>query len=201
MTVRRGEDWGVPATIPESIEVVRDDAALRELVVAAREAGRSTPEALLRGGDLLRTLGGPTSRSGASIATRVAVDVVEVELDDQRTWFVAHLVAGRWRWFTPTLVVMNAAFVGSANLGPRAHPGDGLVDITEGRLGLRDTLAARRREPTGTHLPHPALAQRRVRGATVGWSRPRPVRLDGVVVGRHRSVRVQVLPDALTVLY
>jgi diacylglycerol kinase family enzyme len=52
----------------------------------------------------------------------------------------------------------------------------------------------------GAHLPHPALRTQRTRAAQVVLERPLPVRLDGEVVGRFRSISVRVEPDALRIL-
>jgi diacylglycerol kinase family enzyme len=132
---------------------------------------------------------------------RFPIDLVHARLDDEDHWFVAHLVAARGAWFRHrTVIVMNAAFVGSANLGPRAHPGDGLVDVTDGRLGRSDRWAARSRLGSGTHLPHPDLATRRAASYEVELAVPTPVRIDGELVGSFRSVRVDVEPDALVIV-
>ncbi len=56
---------------------------------------------------------------------------------------------------------MNAQWLGDWDLGPRAHPGDARLDVTDGRLPLGDLLKARKRVRTGTHLPHPDLVTTR----------------------------------------
>jgi diacylglycerol kinase family enzyme len=129
------------------------------------------------------------------------IDLVRAVLDGHEHWFVAHLVAARGAWFRRrTVIVMNAAFVGDANLGPRAHPGDGLIDVTDGRLGLSDRRSARSRFGSGTHLPHPDLATRRATTFEVELADPTPVHLDGEPVGTFRSISVEVVPDALVVV-
>ena len=40
---------------------------------------------------------------------------------------------------------MNAQWVGGLNLGPRAHPNDGLLDVYDARLGLTDVVKVRAR--------------------------------------------------------
>ena len=104
-------------------------------------------------------------------------------LDGRLHWFVAHLVARRPRWSGRFAVAMNAEWLGDLDLGPRAHPGDGLLDLTEGSLGLRDRLAARRRARTGSHLPHPGLRTSRSASAELSFPDGVPVYLDGVAVG------------------
>jgi diacylglycerol kinase family enzyme len=96
---------------------------------------------------------------------------------------------------------MNAAFLGEADLGPRAHPGDGLLDVTDGRVDRREVGAALARARTGTHVPHPGLAERRVDRIEADTDgRPWHLVLDGVAVGRTRRFRVTCLPDALVVV-
>jgi hypothetical protein len=192
VTVRKGEPWGAPGALPSGASIASSD---RELALAAstvRRAGGGAPTIGLASGDLHRTIGAPPpERMTSPDAMRFPVDLVRAELDGREHWFVAHLLAARGAWFRRrTLIVMNAAFVGPANLGPKAHPGDGLVDVTEGRLGFWDRRAARGRLASGTHLPHPDLATRRVGALSVELDAPTPVRLDGELVGSFRLISV-----------
>ncbi len=113
---------------------------------------------------------------------------------------MAHLAAHRPGWRGRFAVAMNAEWLGDLDLGPRSHPGDGLLDITEGQLGLRDRLAARRRARTGSHLPHPGLRTRRSARAELTFPSPVPVFLDGVAIGAASEVMVHLEPDALSVV-
>ena len=95
---------------------------------------------------------------------------------------------------------MNAAFLGSWNVAPRAHPGDGRLDVLEADLGWGDRWKARQRLPGGTHVPHPGIAQRRVTAGEWSFERPIDVYIDG---RRHRRVRrlaVEIEPEALGVV-
>jgi diacylglycerol kinase family enzyme len=214
MAIRKGEDWGAAGGLPADGVVADTDAAVRGLVETARRAGGEPPPVGLLGStapggatDLCRTLGG---RGDAAYlhrpnATRVKVDVARVELDGETHWFVAHLAAHEpwWRggwWRGRTAVVMNAAWLGRWNMGPRAHPGDGLLDLLDADLGLGDRLKARRRLPLGTHVPHPDIRMRRSASVSLTLDRPLMVWLDGQRIGRFRSIAVQVEPEALTVV-
>lgn len=95
---------------------------------------------------------------------------------------------------------MNAAWLGKWYAGPRAHPNDGLIDITVGALAWGQRLKARTRLPTGTHLPHPALDTPRVDTWVHRFDRPTEVWLDGIRAGRHDSLKIEVIPDAVSVL-
>jgi diacylglycerol kinase family enzyme len=156
----------------------------------------------LLGGDLCRTLGGPgdVERLRSADATTFPVDLGCVLIDGRRHFFVAHLAAHRRGWAGRFAVAMNAEWMGELDLGPRAHPGDGLLDVTEGQLGLRERLVARRRARTGTHLPHPDLRVTRSGKVELSFPDGVPVFLDGVPVGEGRELLVHVEPDALTVV-
>jgi hypothetical protein len=202
VSVGRGRGWGVSGALPPDGVVVGTDAEARAVVEGARRAGAPLPTLGLLGGDLCRTLGGPGDerRLRSDEAVTVRVDVGAVLLDGTLHWFVAHLIARRSWWRGRVIAVMNAEFLGTWDLGPRAHPGDGLLDITDGTLPFGDRLAARRRVRTGTHVPHPALATRRVAAWQTELDPPLDVWLDGDRVGRSAGLSVWVEPEALTVV-
>jgi hypothetical protein len=202
VTIGKGTPYGEQAPLPDDGVVVASDAEAREVVTEARRAGRAVPPIGLLGGDLCRTLGGlgDPARLRGPDATTFPVDLGCVLLDGRIHWFVAHLAAHHRAWRGPFAVAMNAEWLGDLDLGPRAHPGDGLLDVTEGSLPLRERLAARRRARTGTHLPHPALRTRRTGALTLSFADGVPVELDGVAVGRARELVLHVEPDALTVV-
>lgn len=181
----------------------------------------------LTGGDLHRSVGSPAHdpedlRAGRGMRLPVDLGVVEpvgfvphrsaaaaVDTDGEPLLqFCAHLVCIRRVRGLPapplfardTLVVMNAAYRKGANLAPRSHPNDGRLDVTEGRLGLWDSLRARRRMPTGTHVPHPRLHQRRVRTLERSFEHPMDLVVDSVAVGTATGVRVRCVPDALIIV-
>jgi diacylglycerol kinase family enzyme len=95
---------------------------------------------------------------------------------------------------------MNAQWLGHWNLGPRAHPGDGLLDTYDARLPFSQLLAVRGRLHHGAHLPHPQIAERRTPSLDVELGRPLAVRLDGERVGSAQRLVVRVVPDALLVV-
>jgi hypothetical protein len=202
MPIARGEAWGSPGPLPDDGVVVRSDAGARAVVEAARRAGRPVPPLGLLGGDLCRTLGGrgDEDRLRSPAAVRLPVDLGAVLLDGRLHWFVAHLVARRRLWRGRALLAMNAEWLGRWDVAPRAHPGDGLLDVYETRLGLADLAAVRRRLPHGAHLPHPGIRERRVRALQLTLDPPLPVALDGVVLGPATSLSIRVEPDAVTVV-
>jgi hypothetical protein len=202
VTVRRGEAWGAAGGVPEDGVVVGSDAEARRAVTAARRAGELVPVLRLAGGDLCRTLGGrgDLARLHSAVGAHVPVDLGSVLVDGVQHWFVAHLVArGSW-WRGRIVAAMNAEFLGAWDVAPRAHPGDGLLDVLDvsAAMSLADRFEARRRLPTGGHLPHPAIAVQRRPAVQVDLDGPTPVWLDGEPVGRARRLSIRVEPDALT---
>jgi len=199
--IAKGEAWGSPGALPPDGVVVATDAEARAVVEAARRASRPLPALGLLGGDLCRTLGGAGDRARlhSDAAVTFTVDVGAVLVDGLLHWFVAHLVARTPGWGR-AFVAMNAQWWGRWNLGPRAHPGDGVLDTYRADLSLADRLKVRARLPAGAHLPHPGIRERRVAALQVEFPRAVPVALDGQRSGRARSLSLRVEPDALTVV-
>ena len=226
MTIRRGEPWGTRGALAADAPVFeRDGAASAYLSELAGNPGADTAtgddravlaegtEFGLLGGDIHTTLGSPHHDEAAlraGDATRFPLDagLVEATLEDGGSLlsvFIAHLVAMEGRrvrglFSTRTVVVMNASHRGRDDLGPRAHPNDGRLDVTDGQLMLGDRLRARRRMPSGSHLPHPMLATSRAPRFEFIFSRPASVELDGRPVGRVTAMSVLCLADAVTVV-
>ncbi len=202
MTIEKGKAWGEPGGLPPDGVVVRSDAEARAVVTNARRQGSVPPTLGLLGGDLCRTLGGAgdENRLRSAEAMVFPVDLGVVEVDSDEFYFVAHLIARRSWWWGRLVAVMNAQWLGRWDLGPRSHPNDGLLDLTDGTMAMGQRLEARRRLTTGTHLPHPALETRRAAAFTLDLQRPLDVWLDGDRVTRARHLVIRCEPDALRVV-
>lgn len=202
MVVQRGATWGRPGALPDGSPVARTDAELRAIVETARRRGEPVPTVGLLGGDLARAVGarGDDARLRSEQAVHLPVDVGAVRLEGEQHWFVAHLLARRSWWWGRIVAVMNGDWLGEWNVAPRAHPNDGLLDLVDASPPFGDRLRARSRLPSGSHLPHPDIATRRVRELQLDLDRPLDVWLDGEPVGRTRHLDVAVEPDALTVV-
>jgi hypothetical protein len=195
--ISKGAPYGEPGELPAGGVVVRSDAEAGAALREARRQREPFPALGLLGGDLCRTLGGGTGSELQGV--RFTVDLGEALLDGRLHLFVAHLVA-RTRFWTRAFVAMNAQWLGAWNLGPRAHPNDGLLDTYDAHLPPGQLLAVRSRLHHGVHLPHPDIKERRTAALQVELERPLTVRLDGAGVGKAKVISVRIQPDALTVV-
>lgn len=200
MNIAKGQPWGTQAVPPKDVVTVKGDSEARAIVEQDRRCGSTRP-VLLQGGDLCRTLGGGPGRGrDEGLRTRADVDVGSVLVDGRLYRFVAHLVARRSWLRGNLLVIMNASWMGRWLAGPRAHPGDGLLDVTQGDLPLGQRWEAGRRARTGTHLPHPALRTSRVSAAQFDLEPQLDIWLDGERVEKGASrLSVRVEPASLRV--
>lgn len=199
MTIRKGEAWGQPGPLPRHGVVVRSDREARQIVTAARRAGEPIPPLGLLGGDLCRTLGGTGDehRLHSDQAVQLPVDLGAVLVDGRLHWFVAHLVARRSWWFGRVVVAMNAQYLGDWDVAPKGHPNDGRLDVLDGDPALGQRWQARTRLRSGTHVPHPAIEERRVSAVQLDFARPTPIELDGDPIGEARTLSIRTESDAL----
>lgn len=202
MTISKGQPWGEPGPLGPNGIVVESDAQGARAIADARKRGAPLPELGLLGGDLCRTLGGSGSRDRlvGNEARRYPIDLGIAIVDGKEMVFLAHAVARRRMWRGPIVVAMNAQHIGTWDLGPKSHPNDGLLDITQANLSLGERLAARKRLPTGTHVPHPAISTRRCGEFEISFARRQPIYLDKIAVARCQTLQLRVIPDAITVV-
>lgn len=198
MTIERGAPWGRPAPV-----TVGDD----EPVVITTDAGIAAATAgddpvVVRGGDLWRAVGSPAG----PVTQELPIDILRVTANGGEFIAVAHVVAwptgrlGPWRG--PVVGVFNVDHFGPYDVAPEAHPNDGRFDEVHvaSAMSLRARWQARRRLPSGTHVPHPDISTRRSRHAEFVFDRPMALRVDGVAVGVSTSFTVDIAPDAAVVL-
>ena len=194
MTIRKGEAWGEPVERPSDLPLVTTDAGIsrRYAIDPARPVG-------LSGGDLFGSLGCPPPRDAAQ---RLPIDLLEVTLDGVPTFAAAHVVLRRGWWRGPVTAVMNVDRIGEWNVAPRAHPNDGRFDVVTvaPTMSVRDRWQARKRLPSGTHLPHPEIEVRTATDREFAFGRPVHVWVDGVRVADATSVTATIRPDAFAVV-
>ncbi len=200
MSIAKGSTWGAPGLLPIGATVVATNRGLSEVV--ANDPLDGSLIVGLTGGDLFRAVGGASvaDRLYTDDAMRLPIDVIEATLDDKRTIrFVAHLIAHNRMW-TYGVAAMNADFWRKFQLGPRSHPGDGVIDVYRAELKLADITRIAPRAKTGTHVPHPRLILQRSPTATIDFSHQLKVVADDIVCGRARHIDFRVIPDAITVV-
>ena len=195
MGVNRSEDWGALGLVPSDAWRAASNADLLELLGDLK----SDSVVALTGGDLCRTLGGRGRAFPGGEATLVDIDMGEALVDGRLHRFAAHLVVrpsrhpGRW-W-----VAANAAHRGRWNVAPRAHPGDGLLDVLDASLSLGDVVAAWRRLGSGVHVPHPAVRQERTTATQMSFGGSARAWLDGRPIGPIDKLSLRVESGALRV--
>lgn len=193
--------WGVPGPLDRDAPVFRSDGELRQFVETTIATDGALPCVGLLGGDLCRALGGrgDASRLHGDQAWRLPVDVAVVEAAGETFRFTAHLVARSATW-SEFAFVMNSEWRGRWDVAPRAHPGDGRLDLVQGKLAAGQRVEAARRARSGTHLPHPDIEVRASDRFSLRWDKPRRVWLDGVTIGTHKELDVRVEPGILPVV-
>ena len=201
MTIRKGGDYGDRRALPVGSPIAHSDAELHALITDARESGCMPLTIGLLGGDLCRTLGGTgdKERLFGDDARAFPIDLIIATIDGTEFAVVSHLIAGRL-FGRDFVAAMNAQWSGDLDLGPRSHPGDGLIDLTTGALGFRQRRSARRRARTGTHLPHPDLSYRRISQITIDFDRPTRLCIDSSVTCVATSMSLVVETDAFNVV-
>ena len=195
MVISKGEPWGAEIVRPGDVPVASSDAALASYV-----AERGHGEYALSGGDVYASLGRP--RPNAVRAQRLPMDVLRVDTDREHFVAVAHVVARKRFWRGRIVGAFNVGRLGAWDVAPAAHPNDGrfeLIEVDEA-MTWRDRMSARRRLPSGGHVPHPSIRLRHAREAT--WTFDEPVRCvaDGIPRGTITSLTVSIEPDAFELI-
>jgi hypothetical protein len=190
MTIRRGEPWGTQVARPPDLLVAGGNAELADL--AAR---RPHDDVSVCAGDVHRSLGAPGLRSEAQ---RLPMDLLVVSIDGRTTTAAAHVVARRSWWRGTIVAVMNVDHCGAWIVAPRAHPNDGRFDIVEvtAAMSIRDRVMARRRMPSGSHVPHPAISVTTSTSQRWRFHHPTRISIDGSDAGRCRELEITIRPDA-----
>lgn len=193
MNLQPGQDWGEVIFDPINPDYLNGD---RELARSLYNLG-SRPRCAT-GGDLARTIGSHRPRPPKSSWRRLPIDQIEVITELGSTTAVAHVVLRRFWWSGAVVFICNAEFLGTWDIAPRAHPGDGLIDLIEvsESMSARARFQAWRRVRSGTHLPHPDLRSRQVEIASWEFRRPIRVMIDGHRWVRAAQISIRVLPGA-----
>jgi hypothetical protein len=213
--IRPGEDWGSPTTAEPDAEISGDDAALALAVT-------QSPGSLFRfhpssTSDLARAIGAQTA---GTTGVELALDALEVVNHGLAcNMIVLGVPPDRVRRFSrripvtvtvdgkpwlqtraTTVVVATGEFRHGADLVPRGHPGDARIEVQVYAPAPRDRANLRARLKSGTHVPHPQIAQRACRTVTVQWAATRALELDGHRSGGAIETTISVVPGAYRLL-
>ena len=217
--IEKGRPWERPASGPAEWQVEGDDATLAAAV-------RDHPGARIgfrpaAGSDLARALG---LHAGGGTALELGLDGLRVVADDRELFAVNMVVVGaapdRTGRFTRApevrvrvdervahdgratgVVVASGQHLRGADVVPRGHPGDGLIEVQVYAVARRKRAGVRARLPQGVHLPHPDITQTRGRHVEAQADRgPVPLEVDGVALPPAALVTVDVVPGAFVLV-
>jgi hypothetical protein len=217
--IEKGRPWERPASGPAEWQVEGDDATLAAAV-------RDHPGARIQfrpaaGSDLARALG---LDAGGGTALELGLDGLRVVADDRDLFAVNMVVVGvapdRTGRFTRApevrvrvdervahdgratgVVVASGQHLRGADVVPRGHPGDGLIEVQVYAVARGARSGVRARLPQGVHLPHPDISQTRGRHVEVRADRgPVPLEVDGVALPPAALVTVDVVPGAFVLV-
>ncbi len=218
MTIKKGEDWGSRGELPEHAPIVSSDRELAGLFTINRNGDTvnlAGPEHVgLSPNDLVTNVPGtPTADLARTVSargtpselrqgerTQLPIDLTVVTVDDTDHVMAASLVIRRPFWLGAVDAAMNASFLGDWNVAPSGHPNDGRLDVIRADLSASDRWKARSRLASGTHVPHPDIAIRRLKTHEFQPDSRATVRIDGVEMGHAHEVRFIVVPDAVTIV-
>jgi|LauGreSuBDMM15SN_2_FD.fasta_scaffold09787_2 hypothetical protein len=206
MTIRKGEQWGESCSAPSGLIEFSDERALGTHI---RDGG-VLAAAVLKSGTLTQALG-VNSALGERSQIKVVIDLIKIRFIDvaglERTDLaVGSVLIRKKSWLGEICIASNSGYLGSRELMPKAHPNDGVFDllIVHRAMGLKDRLQALRRVKTSNHIPHPDLSLKQV--SVFAWPSDQDgptsarcrLNVDGENLGLVSSVKLEILPDAMT---
>jgi hypothetical protein len=99
-----------------------------------------------------------------------------------------------------SIVVATGQYLRGLDVVPRGHPGDGRLETQVYRLRPGERHGMRSRLPSGTHIPHPRIAQRPGHRVEVLSTHPFAVEIDGQPAPERRALEVEIVPNAYRLL-
>lgn len=218
MTIEKGRDWGSRGELPDEAPIVSSDRELAELFTITRDGAMVSlagPDYVgVCPNDIVTNLPGtPTTDLARTVSARAApselrdgertqlpVDLTVVTVDGTDHVMASSLVIRRPFWLGAVDAAMNASFLGDWNVTPSGHPNDGRLDVIRAELSASDRWKARSRLASGTHVPHPDIAIRRLKTHEFQPDSRATVRIDGVEIGHAHEVGFIVVADAVTIV-
>ena len=201
MNISRGENWGRFQSMPDNGLIIYSNKELFEEINRCKRKGEILPVFGLLGGDLWRTLGGSSheSRLYSKEATFLEIDLGCVLLDGKIFWFSSHVFVGE-KLANEQVLISNVAHYGKMNVAPKAHPGDGKLDVLKINLSVTQKIKALKRSASGDHLPHPRIKYERVKAAQLDLGKKKSVEIDGQKIGKFSDISFILEEQALSVI-
>ena len=214
--LRSGDSWGTPTDRSADLVVRGSDAELAAVLVHQERplvAWFPTPES-----DLARSIGlGGAGPSGTGFAGPMdlvrssagdAVNAIIWGTPPQRLWWgspaeLVHItVNNRLVWEAPatSVVIANGDFVHGQPIAPRAHPGDGVLDLIIVGVPRHQRRLFRTRLRMGEHLGHPGIRSARGHKVVLKSGRTAPVWLDGIRAESSADLEAHLESDRWAVL-
>jgi hypothetical protein len=101
---------------------------------------------------------------------------------------------------TTTIVIATGQFLRGLDVVPRGHPGDGRLEVQVYRLRPPERRTMRQRLVSGTHIPHPRIAQRPARHVEIVATKPLALEIDGKPRPPVRALTVDIVSGAYRLL-
>lgn len=223
VTIEKGKDWGRRGIVPPEVPLATSDPEIADLFTVddSEEAlGLSGPELIAFApashaptttkvdprqsttglASTLGARGGPDDVLGQE-RTILPLDLGVVTVFGKGTTetvvMSSSLVIASKFWSGEVEGAMNSSFLGEWNVTPSGHPNDGRFDVVMAKLSMSDRLKARKRLPSGSHVPHPDISIRRLKAATFTPAPSAKVWIDGRLIGPAAKVEVVVFPDSV----
>ena len=195
--------------LPDGAPIADSNAELRRLITCQRSGDAPASPIGVVGGDLWEVVGRPAGgadRLRSERARTAPIDLIEVTADGETHWACVGAVARNSWWSGSVVAAMSAESLGAWRLAPAAHPNDGRLHVLstgldQPALSVTQRALARRRLRSGAHVPHPAIAVRRVERWEHRFDRPLGLWLDGERVGRCRELTIAIQPDAALIVF
>ena len=190
------ENWEQIVNIPNNLKAATSDEEICSLYQSGEQLIR------LQGGNLYTSLGGNGLIDVTSTEKSVClqVDLGEIYVSKKKYLFASHCrMSERLKPWKSTWVI-NSPVVSNKRLAPKGHPADGIFEIVEFQMTLRQSLIAYNRSKSGDHVPHPDIKLIKKRDHKGQFSKPMRLSIDGGRSIQCNDYYMQVLPHAIRII-
>ena len=190
------DSWQFTTQTGSSLKVAKTDTE----IVRYYESGESLIR--LRGGDLYKSLGGKEISHNGTGNTSVALklDLGVLKLKQSKYLFASYCkVADPLKpWLA--LWAVNSPIIAGKRISPKSHPADGLLDIIEFSMTLREFQKAYKRFKSGDHIPHPDIKTSKKSEYRINLNKKQRIVVDGKTVAYAKDLSIELIPHAIAVV-